>query len=136
MRARPRRYSGAVGTQRAQQSAIREIMPPDDGYFAGHARWSLIEHYEAIAAASRQMLEAARADDWDEVARQEARCRTLIGGLKRATASGALARADRRQRLALLRTILADDAEIREIAEPWLKEIEALLQARPVATPR
>jgi flagellar protein FliT len=111
-------------------------MPPDDGFFAGQARWSLLEHYEAIAAASRRMLEAARADDWDEVAREEDRCRTLIGGLQRARASGALPRGDRRVRLALLRAILADDAEIREIAEPWLRQLDALLTARTAGPAR
>ena len=35
----------------------------------------MIEHYEAIAVASRRMLDAARVEDWDAVGREEDRCR-------------------------------------------------------------
>jgi flagellar protein FliT len=107
-------------------AVTRGQMPPDHGMGANTERWSLIEHYEAIAAASRRMLDAARRGDWDQVGREEDRCRTLISGLKRADAAG-YASIGRRQRLAVLRTVLADDAEIRELSEPWLKQLEALL---------
>jgi flagellar protein FliT len=110
-------------------------MPPDDGFFAGHERGSLLEHYEAIAAASRRMLEAARVDDWTAVEREEDLCRRLIGGLARARAAG-VRPAERRARVALLRRILADDAQIRDIAEPWLKELDALLAPHRAAGPR
>jgi flagellar protein FliT len=109
-------------------------MPPDDGQVANTERWSMIPHYEAIAGASRRMLEAARADDWDAVTREEARCRELITVLKGAQRSGdatdPAVLALRRQRLTLLRAVLADDAEIRELSEPWLKQLEALLSGR------
>jgi flagellar protein FliT len=101
-------------------------MPPDDGQRENTERCSMIDHYEAIAGASRRMLEAARVEDWDEVGREEETCRRLIVRLKQAHADGRVA-AERRQRLALLRMILADDAEIRELSEPWLKQLEALL---------
>ena len=114
-------------------AATREQTPPDDGLSANNERWSTIEHYEAIAAASRRMLDAARRDDWDEVCHEEHRCRSLITGLKQA-ASPDGAPIGRRQRLALLRAMLADDAEIRELSEPWLKQLEALLAGRGVRT--
>jgi flagellar protein FliT len=104
-------------------------MPPDDGHAANTERWSMIQHYEAIAAASRRMLEAARADDWDEVGREESHCRELISRLRSVHPDEHLV-AIRRQRLLLLRAILADDAEIRELSEPWLKQLEALLAGR------
>lgn len=104
-------------------------MPPDDGLNVNTERCSMIQHYEAIAASSRRMLEAARLDDWEQVSREEDRCRMLISGLKLAGVTGA-SPIGRRQRLALLRTMLADDAEIREISEPWLKQLDALLSGR------
>jgi flagellar protein FliT len=115
-----------VGTACA---ATRDLMPPDDGQNVNTERCSMIQHYEAIAASSRRMLDAARRDDWDQVSREEDRCRNLISGLKQAGATGA-SPIGRRQRLALLRTMLADDAEIREISEPWLRQLEALLAGR------
>lgn len=109
-------------------------MSPDDGSHAITERWPMIEHYEAIAVASRRMLDAARAGDWDAVGQEEDRCRALISTLKRSNPEALVARAERRQRLVLLRAMLADDAEIRELSEPWLKQLEALLAGRSAGT--
>lgn len=114
-------------------------MPPEDGR-APAARAAaesprLIQRYESIAQASRRMLSAARDDDWDEVARQESRCKDLIAELKAAAKTERLADAEQRRRIELLRSILADDAEIRARAEPWLRQLERLLQ-RPRRLPR
>jgi flagellar protein FliT len=110
-------------------------MPPDDGFGANTGRGSMIEHYKAIAASSRRMLDAARRDDWDQVSREEDRCRVLISGLQLAGAAGEVP-IGRRQRLVLLRAMLADDAEIRDLSEPWLKQLEALLSGRSSRTPQ
>lgn len=113
---------------------------PDDGRSlrardGGAVR--LIERYEAIAAVSRRMLAAARADDWGEVKRLEQRGRELIAQLKEVARSERLGVAEQRRRIELLRGILADDAEMRRRAEPWLKQLERLLLARaPKRTPR
>jgi flagellar protein FliT len=120
-------YVGTAG------AATRDLMPPDDGLSATSGRESMIEHYKAIAASSRRMLDAARRDDWDQVGREEDRCRMLISGLKQAGAAGGVP-IGRRQRLILLRAMLADDAEIRDLSEPWLKQLEALLSGRTSRT--
>lgn len=91
----------------------------------------LIEHYEEIARASREMLRAAQAGDWVEVDAIEQRCRDTIAALKRASAGTRLAEAENRRRLAILRSILKDDAEIRLRAEPWLRDLESLLSGAP-----
>lgn len=112
-------------------------MPDDMRHGAPHAATGLIERYEAIAAVSRQMLAAARADDWTEVARLEARCRELIAELKQLARSQRLNVSEQRRRIELLRGILADDAEMRLRAEPWLRQLERLLAARaPRRAPR
>ncbi len=96
------------------------------------ARSSLLKHYEAIAQASCAMLEAARANDWIEVALQEERCAALIAILKAADERPeSLSAADDERRMHLLRQILADDALIRGHAEPWLEPIVPL-----ISTPR
>jgi flagellar protein FliT len=105
-------------------------MPPDVARGIGVERSQLLQHYEAIAAASSAMLEAARAEDWDEVTRLEDRCRTLIAALKAAAADTPLSRKDNERRMDLLRKILADDAEIRGRAEPWLEQLEYLVRPR------
>jgi flagellar protein FliT len=113
-------------------------MPPDDGS-AWHARGRparpLIERYREIAQLSREMLLAARREDWNEVARLEADCQLLIEQLKRAAMIEPLNADEQRRRIALLREILQDDGQIRMRAEPWLLELERLLGAtrRPKA---
>jgi len=89
----------------------------------------LIHHYEAIARESRSMLEAAHRGDWHEVDRIEQRCREMIAGLRQASRADALGDGENVRRMALLRAILQDDAQIRRRAEPWLRELEALLAA-------
>jgi|SRR5450631_3325234 flagellar protein FliT len=88
---------------------------------------SLIQHYEEIADASRSMLEAAHAGDWAAVEAIEARCRELIVALKQAAVAAALSGSEKRRRLALLRSILQNDAQVRMRAEPWLLDLENFL---------
>jgi ABC-type uncharacterized transport system YnjBCD ATPase subunit len=73
------------------------------------------------------MLEAARAADWAAVERSEHRCGALIAGLRAAFDGTPLTTAEQRQRVALLRAILSDDAEISVRAQPWLAQLDALL---------
>jgi flagellar protein FliT len=108
-------------------------MAPDDGR-AWHERRApqarpLIERYREIAQLSREMLAAARREHWHEVARLEADCQRLIEQLKRAAMIEPLNAVEQRGRIALLREILQDDAQIRMRAEPWLLELERLLRA-------
>ena len=103
--------------------------PPDDGLAGAPRSEGLIDCYEQIAQASHEMLAAARHGDWDSVARLEAACRGLICELQVQAASQRLGAGEQRRRLALLRSILADDAEIRDRSEPWLRELEKLLHA-------
>jgi len=91
----------------------------------------LIDRYAAIAEASHRMLAAARRGDWHEVACIEDQCRELIGQLKAALTVESLGPADQRERMRLLRAILADDAEIRACAEPWLGRIAHLISSLP-----
>ena len=106
-------------------------MAPDDGQAlprrdeCGPRR--LIERYQEVARLSRQMLEAAHREDWDQVARLEAQCQIQIGELKRAAMIEPLSEAEQRRRVELLRAILRDDAQIRRRAEPWLLELERLI---------
>lgn len=110
------------------------VPPPDDGFAPASRVTTLLDRYEQIAQASHEMLAAARHGDWDSVARLEDGCRALIAELQVHRAHRELSAAEQRRRVALLRSILADDAEIRERSEPWLRELEKLLQPPGAAT--
>ena len=102
----------------------------------------LLHYYEAIERASASMLDAARAGNWDEVVKLEGACVLLISQLKNhaveiedsATESAAMgldghlelqAHAAEASKLKsrLMQRILVNDAEIRQLAEPWMDEI-------------
>lgn len=107
---------------------------PDDGAALpprASSAAAVIARYEEIAALSRRMLAAAHAGAWSEVRRLEGRCREVIAELKEAARHARLNRAEQRRRIELLRDILADDAQIRRRAEPWLSQLERLLMPVP-----
>ena len=81
---------------------------------------ALLSYYEAIEQASADMLDAARAGDWDQVVKLEGACVLLISQLKHA-ARERTARPDEAQlKSRIMQRILVNDAEIRHLAEPWL----------------
>lgn len=87
-----------------------------------------IGFYESIAAASARMLDAARASDWDALIEHENNCARLINALR---ASGAELRLDadsHERKRAIIRRVLAEDAEIRRLTQPWLGRLEELLR--------
>jgi flagellar protein FliT len=86
-----------------------------------------LSHYESVAAASGDMLEAARRRDWGALADAERRCAVVIAVLK-ASGAGARLDADKQRRKAdIIRRVLAHDAEIRRLLDPRMRELEHLL---------
>ncbi len=83
----------------------------------------LISYYEAIEKASVDMLSAARSGDWDEVCKLEGACVLLIAQLKHAAGEQQLAPDEAPLKANLMQRIPVNDAEIRQLAEPWLDEI-------------
>jgi flagellar protein FliT len=101
----------------------------------------LLSYYEAIERASVDMLNAARAGNWDEVVKLEGACVLLISQLKHAAQAHeapapqavlpppqALEAAKVKSRI--MQRILVNDAEIRHLAEPWLQDIDDTLSGR------
>ena len=91
----------------------------------------LLNYYEAIERASQDMLEAARAGNWDHVVKLEGACALLISQLKHAATRQALGPEEAQLKSRIMQRILVNDAEIRQLAEPWLDELNDLLAARP-----
>jgi flagellar protein FliT len=86
----------------------------------------LLNYYEAIERASADMLNAARAGDWDLVVKLEGACGLLISQLKQAARGETLQPIDAQSRTRIMQRILLRDAEIRHLAEPWLEQIDAM----------
>ena len=91
----------------------------------------LMNYYEAIEQASKDMLEAARIGNWDHVVKLEGACALLIAHLKRNATVEPLPTDEAQLKSRIMQRILVNDAEIRQLAEPWLEDLDDLLAGRP-----
>ena len=91
----------------------------------------VLNYYEAIEKASQDMLEAARVGNWDHVVKLEGACALLIAHLKRNAGERPLASEEARLKSKIMQRILVNDAEIRQLAEPWLEDLDNVLAGRP-----
>jgi flagellar protein FliT len=90
--------------------------------------------YEAIAAISDRMLVAARKALWNELVVLQEEYRRLVDALKHAEEGVKLDDAERTRKYELIRRILADDAAIRDLANPRMAHLSALFAAtRPAS---
>ena len=87
--------------------------------------------YEAVAAISCRMLMAARRALWTDLVHLQGEYRQLVDALKDADAGVKLDEAERLRKYALIRQILADDAAIRDLANPRMATLSALFAGRP-----
>ena len=91
----------------------------------------LMNDYEAVEKASQDMLEAAREGNWDHVVKLEGACAVLIAQLKNTAADKPLPADDAELKSRLMQRILLNAAEIRNLAEPWLQDLDDILAACP-----
>ena len=91
---------------------------------------SLLSYYEAIEKASADMLDAARAGNWDHVVKLEGACALLISQLKHAASGDSLGPEQAQLKSRMMQRILINDAEIRQLAEPWLEDLDNMLAGR------
>ncbi len=89
----------------------------------------VIVAYEDVARITAEMLAAARSSRWDELISLEQHCanrvRTLAQGESPVRLSGEL----RNRKIAMLRQILADDREIRDLTEPWMRQVSQVMSS-------
>jgi flagellar protein FliT len=91
---------------------------------------TVLTHYERIAEASGRMLGAARASDWDTLCEAERECAALIARLRALGGGQDLSGESQKRRMSAIRKVLADDAEIRRLSQPWLEKLESFLGGR------
>ncbi len=87
----------------------------------------ILTRYAEVASTSQRMLDAAREADWDSLVEAERECASLIERIRAMGGADALSPEARKLRMSTIRKILADDAEIRRLTQPWLQKLEALL---------
>lgn len=85
--------------------------------------------YENVATITDQMLAAARLGDWEELTALEQRCAAQVSILKTGEPPVPLTGAERERKVAIIKKILADDKEIRNITEPWMAKLSMLINS-------
>jgi flagellar protein FliT len=85
--------------------------------------------YEAVAKLTNQMLVAAKQQDWDKLAELEVRCAEHVENLKTIEDSLPLPTEARERKVASIKSILADDREIRNLVSPWMVRLNTLINS-------
>ena len=109
----------------------RHDFHPNAAHDSGDAMTSaLMNYYQAIEKASQDMLDAARAGNWDHVLKLEGACALLISQLKSTASRQPLGEDELQFKSRIMQRILINDAEIRHLAEPWLQDLDDTLAGR------
>jgi flagellar protein FliT len=85
--------------------------------------------YETVHGITDRMLAAARDRDWDELVRLESACSNQLGILRHCDIAQRLTDEQRGKKVRIIRSILENDRQIRELANPWMAQLSAMMQS-------
>lgn len=88
----------------------------------------VIENYQFLSGITEKMREAAAVGDWDHLVDLEKQCRQRVEIMKQLDTSP-INEDTRQQKVALIKKILADDAAIRSKTEPWMAQLQRIVQS-------
>lgn len=88
-----------------------------------------IANYESLSALTGQMREAAVHGEWDQLISIEQQCSKLVAAMKPVDVKAKLDEAARQRKDQLIAKILADDAEIRNLTETWMSQLQLSMQS-------
>jgi flagellar protein FliT len=88
---------------------------------------SQIDIYEEMSTLSTRMVEAARANDWENLIQLEKSVVTLRLSLAADDDNSRLTVREMEMKRALIQRILDDDAEVRRHTEPWMEQVRQFL---------
>jgi flagellar protein FliT len=90
---------------------------------------TVIENYEYLSSIMGQMREAATQGAWDHLVELEKQCSQRVNAMKAQDNTTVLDESTRLRKVTLIRKILADDADIRSHTEPWMAQLQRLMQS-------
>ncbi len=85
--------------------------------------------YEAVAGLTKQMLLAAKQQDWDKLTELERSCAQHVETLKIIEDALPLTSDARERKVASIKSILADDREIRNLVSPWMVRLNSMMNS-------
>ncbi|WP_180738066.1 flagellar protein FliT [Polynucleobacter cosmopolitanus] len=87
----------------------------------------VITLYENVQNITEEMLVAAREKNWALFEELGAKCTNEVGILKTEEVSAPLSSDQIEKKFKLIQSILGTDRAIRDITEPWMKNLDALI---------
>ena len=87
----------------------------------------VISLYETVSDITARMLVAAQSRDWENLVGLESDCASTIQVLKEGEPPAPLSGQSRTRKIAIIHKIMAHDREIRNLTEPWMAELAALM---------
>lgn len=88
----------------------------------------LLEEYQRLSGITGQMRDAAAGGEWDRLISLEQECKRKVEEIKPRDAVPSNPE-ERAQKIALLKKILADDADIRSRTESWMEQLQRIMQS-------
>jgi len=83
--------------------------------------------YSAMAALTHKMVAAASAADWDGLEALETQVATHVATLRGNEEAVMLDAGERQQKLGLIKQMLDDDRQIRDLTMPWMAQLSKLI---------
>ncbi len=88
----------------------------------------IIEDYQRLSDITGQMRAAAAAGEWDELIALEKRCAHEVAVIKPRDVVPS-DEDERKRKVSLIQKMLADDKAIRNCTEPWMRQLEQIMQS-------
>ncbi len=92
----------------------------------------LISIYENVAVLTDQMLDAAQRGNWDLLVKLEASCTLQVQDIKNNETPVMLEKEHRERKIRVIKRILDDDRKIRDLTEPWMAQLQRIMQTSAV----
>lgn len=87
----------------------------------------IINTYEAILIITNKMLEAAENREWEKLIALEEECRKLTSKLVINNPNQELSDELLDKKIKIIHQVLANDAKIRSITEPWMANLQSMI---------
>lgn len=90
---------------------------------------SVLDNYEYLSGITGQMRDAANQGEWDHLVELEQQCSQRVQLMKAQQPAPSSDEETRKRKVALIKKILADDAEIRNRTEVWMEQLQRIMQS-------
>ncbi len=87
----------------------------------------VLNSYSAMAALTRKMVAAATVADWDGLEALEQQVTAHVAVLRGNEEAVMLDAGERQQKLGLIKQMLDDDRQIRDLTMPWMAQLSKLI---------